>query len=396
MRRFPRGGLAAAALCTGALLLSSCGSPASTAAGGPEDGPIKVGVVYSASGPLATYGKQYYEGFEAGLDYATDGTMEIDGRPVEVTEMDDAGDPATAVSAARELIGDGHTILAGSTSSGVAVQVAPVAKQNEVLFVSGAAATDAITGMNDYTFRSGRQTHQDIRTAATFMEDPRGADVTVFAQQNAFGQDNVDAVTAVLEEQGAKVDSILAPPDSTDLTPFAQQAKQAEPDLLFVAWAGETASAMWKALDQQGVLDSTDVVTGLDIKASYPVFGKSTGKIDFLSHYFEGAADTEVSEAMRTRVEEAGGTVDLFTPDGFTAAQMVVRAAAAGDDVQKHISALEGWTFDGVKGELTVRAEDHALLQPMYQARLTGSGDTAEPELVATVPAEDVAPPVGG
>ncbi|KIH97966.1 amino acid ABC transporter substrate-binding protein [Streptomonospora alba] len=395
MHPFPRGGLAAAVLCTGALLATSCGSPGSTAAG-EEGGPVKVGVVYSSSGPLATYGEQYFQGFQAGLDYATDGTMEIDGRPVEVTEMDDAGDPATAVSAARELVGDGHTILAGSTSSGVAVQVAPVAKQNEVLFVSGAAATDAITGKNDYTFRSGRQTYQDILTAATFMDDPDGADVTVFAQQNAFGQDNVDAVTAVLEEKGADVESVLAPPDSTDLTPFAEQAKQADPDLLFVAWAGETASAMWKSLDQQGVLDSTDVVTGLDIKASYPVFGQSKDKIGFLSHYFDGAAGTGVAEEMRTRVEEAGGTVDLFTPDGFTAAQMVVRAASQGDGVQDRISALEDWTFDGVKGELTVRADDHALLQPMYQARLTGSGDDAEPELVETVPAEDVEPPVSG
>ncbi|GAA3744042.1 substrate-binding domain-containing protein [Salinactinospora qingdaonensis] len=384
-----------AALCTVTLVLSACGAPGAIPEEQGEDGPIKVGVVYSASGPLATYGKLYYEGFQAGLDYATDGTMELDGRPIEVTEMDDAGDPAKAVSAARELIGSGHTILAGSTSSGVAVQVAPVAAENEVLFVSGPAATDAITGVNDYTFRSGRQTYQDIRTAATFMADPDGADVTVFAQQSAFGQDNVDAVTAVLEEQGATVDSILAPPDSTDLIPFAEQAREADPDLLFVAWAGETASAMWQALGQRGVLESTKVVTGLDISASYPVFGEHKGDIEFLAHYFDGAADTEVAAAMRERVEQDGGTVDLFTPDGFTAAQMVVRAASAGDDTQERISALEGWTFDGVKGELTVRAEDHALLQPMYQARLTGSGEDAHPELVESVPADRIAPPVG-
>ncbi|WP_047870198.1 substrate-binding domain-containing protein [Nocardiopsis sp. RV163] len=382
-----------AASCAVVLAVTACGAPGE-AAGEGGDAPIRVGIVYSATGPLATYGEQYRQGFEAGLDHATGGTAEIDGRPIEVEYMDDAGDPTKAVTATRDLIGTGHDIIAGSTASGIAVQVAPLAEQNDILFISGPAATDAVTGVNDHTFRSGRQTYQDILTAGTFMDDPEGADVLVLAQQNAFGQDNVAAVTDVLGAEGAEVDSVLAPPDTTDLTPFAEQVSQAEPDLVFVAWAGETASAMWRALDQQGILDSTEVVTGLDIKPSYPVFGEAGGSISFLSHYFDGASGTELARTMKESVEEAGGTVDLFTPDGFTAAQMVVHAAGSGDGVQERIDALEGWTFDGVKGELTIRAEDHALLQPMYQVELVGEGEDAHPELVAEIPAADVEPAV--
>lgn len=382
-----------AASCAVVLAVTACGAPG-TAAGGGEDAPVRVGIVYSASGPLASYGEQYRQGFEAGLDHATGGTMEIDGRPVEVEYLDDAGDPTKAVTATRDLIGTGHDIIAGSTASGIAVQVAPLAEQNDILFISGSAATDAVTGVNDHTFRSGRQTYQDILTAGTFMDDPEGAEVVVLAQQNAFGQDNVTAVTEVLEAEGAGVDSVLAPPDTTDLTPFAEQVGQAGADLVFVAWAGETASAMWGALDQQGVLDETEVVTGLDIRPSYSVFGEAGDRISFLSHYFDGASDTEVARVMEEAVEAEGGTVDLFTPDGFTAAQMVVHAAGSGEDVQDRIDALEGWTFDGVKGELTIRAEDHALIQPMYQVELVGEGEDATPELVAEIPASDVEPEV--
>ena len=382
----------AAGVLAATITLAACGSPGD-AAGTDADGPIKVGIVYSATGPLATYGEQYWQGFEAGLEHATNGSREIEGRSIEVTYMDDAGEPDKAVSAARELIGDGHGILAGSTASGIAVQVAPLAEQNDILFISGAAATDAITGINDNTFRSGRQTYQDILAAAGFMDDPDGSDVVVFAQQNAFGQDNVDAVTEVLEAEGANVDSVLAPADTTDLTPFAEQVNQADPDLVFVAWAGETASAMWQALDQQGVLDSTEVVTGLDIKASYPIFGEAGDRISFLSHYFDGASGTEIAQIMKETVEAEGGEVDLFTPDGFTAAQMVVHAAA-GDETAERIDALSGWTFEGVKGELQIRAEDHALIQPMYQVELVGTGDEAHPELVAEIPAVDVEPAI--
>ncbi|MBX6342728.1 MAG: ABC transporter substrate-binding protein, partial [Thermomicrobiaceae bacterium] len=188
----------------------------------------------------------------------------------------------------------------------------------------------------------------------------------------------------------------LVPASANDFTPFAQQAKQAKPDLLFVAWAGTTAGAMWQALDQQGAFEVTKVVTGLDIRASYPVFGPVAEKIQFLSHYFYQAPDNDANAFLVAELKKQGKVPDLFHPDGFTAAQMVARAVeqADGDDVEAMIGALEGWSFDGVKGQYTVRKEDHAMLQPMFQAKLVKTGDAYEPELVTTLPPDKVAPPV--
>jgi branched-chain amino acid transport system substrate-binding protein len=369
--------------------LAGCGSPRN-AAGGDAGAPVRVGLVYAKSGPLASYGKQYLDGFTAGLDYATDGSGKVGGRAVEVTEVDDAGDPAKAVAGGKDLIGKGYRILAGSTASGVAVQMSSLAEQNKVLFVSGPAATDAVTGAGRYTFRSGRQTWQDIRTAAAAVGDVSGRKVVVFAQDSAFGQANLAAVKAVLGGAGATVEPLLVPASATDFTPFATKARDARPQLLFVAWAGATAQAMWTALDQQGVFAATTVVTGLDIAATWPAYGPVSSKISFLAHYFAGAAGTPVEKAMTERVTKAGGAVDLFTVDGFTAAQMIVHAARAGDDTAAMAKALDGWRFDGVKGPLTVRADDHALLQPMFQARLTGP----KPQLVRTLGPDAVAPPV--
>lgn len=391
--------LAALAACV--LLASGCakaGTAGTSAADGGAKGPSKVGLVYSKTGPLAAYGKQYLEGFKAGLSYATKGTGAVDGHKIEFEEQDDAGDPAKAVSAAKDLIGKGYKVLAGSTASGVALQVGPIAAQNKVLFISGPAAADKATGLNKYTFRSGRQSYQDIKTAASFVGDAKGKKVTVLAQDNAFGQANVAAVKAVLGGEGATVDQVLAPPSATDLTPFATQAKTAKPDLLFVAWAGDTASALWTALNQQDVFTDTKVVTGLDLAASYPLFGPAGEKISFLNHYFDGAAGTPVEKAMTEAVTAAGGKTDIFTPDGFTAAQMIVHAVesshGSADDTSALINALEGWSFDGVKGKTTVRAEDHALLQPMFQVRLTGSGAAAKPSVEKTLTPDEAAPPV--
>src|SRR3954453_11084165 len=94
--------LTLAVAAAGALALGACGSPNAAPAGGggdSEDGaPVQVGLVYSKSGPLATYGAQYLQGFEAGLDYATDGTGEVDGREIEVIEGEPPGDPPKAAA----------------------------------------------------------------------------------------------------------------------------------------------------------------------------------------------------------------------------------------------------------------------------------------------------------
>lgn len=359
--------------------------------------PVNVGLIYSKTGLLASYGAQYAEGFAAGLDYATHHTGMAGGHKIVVTERDDTGDAAKAVAAAKELIGQNYKILAGSTASGVALQMAPVAKENNILFISGPAAADAITGNNRNTFRSGRQTYQDVLTAGTIIgTNMRGKKVTVFAQDSAFGQANVNAVRAVLGGSGADVSAVLAPLSANDFAPFAQKIKDAKPDLLFPAWAGATAPAMWKALDDSGVFATTRVVSGLDQRASYETMGSAATKISFLSHYFYRAPKSKANDALVAALKKQNKVPDLFDPDGFVAAEMVVRAVekADGDDVGKMIAGLENWTFEAPKGMQTIRAADHAMLQPMFVAKLEGSGSNIEPHLVRTIPMQAVSPPV--
>ena len=388
MKKLP----AVAAVLLVLAVLPGCASKAKKAQS--SDAPVKVAVIYSKTGLLSAYGQEYLQGFNAGLDYATKGTSTVAGHKLDIAFVDDTGNPSTAVAAAKQYIGQGYRIIAGTTDSGIASQLAPLAEQNKVLYIDGPAASDKITGSNKYTFRSGRQSYQDVATAGTFVGDPKGKKVLVFAQDTTFGQGNAAAVKQILGGKGAVVSNLLVPASTTDFTPFAQQAAQAKADLVFVAWAGATTASMWQALDQQKVLSSTTVVTGLANSASYGAYGPASAKINFLSHYFPGATDNAVNTAMKAAISKAGGTPDLFSPDGFVAAQMVVDAVekANGDDVAAMIAGLEGWTFDAPKGSQTIRPGDHAMLQPMFRAKLTGSASSWTPQLVATVAAGDTAP----
>ena len=352
-----------------------------------------IGFIYPRTGILGAYGAEELEGFKYGLQYATNGTGKVNGKTLNITYQDDQGVAATGVTEAKNLIGQGVKILMGTGSSGVAVQIAPLAAQNQVLYISGPAAADAITGINKYTFRAGRQTIQDVLDAKSFLGKTTGKKVVVFDQDSVFGHGNYAAVKAFFT--GHNVSEISVPLTATDFTPFAQQAKNANPDLLFVAWAGTTGGAMFKTLDQQGVYAGTQVVTGLAERATWAAFGAEATKIHFLSHYVFTAPKNKVNNWLVQQMRKRGQTPDLFTPDGFVEAQMLVHALKKGDyNVDKMIGALEGWKFLAPKGFQAIRPQDHAMLQPMFRVALVNKNGHLVANVLGTASPYDTAPPI--
>src|ERR671934_437062 len=361
--------------------------------------PVKVGIIYSRTGALSGFGAEYIQGFRLGLKYLTHGTNTVNGHRLQITYVDDATDAAKAVAAGKDLIGQGYKILAGSVSSGVALQMGPLAAQNKVLFIAGPSASDAITGLNRYTFRSGRQSYQDVLDAANFIPKAQvGKKVVVFAEDTAFGPWNVAAVRAVFGGRGHTVSSILVPFNAPDLTPFAQRLKNAGADLVFVAWAGPNALQMWQSLQQQGVPKATKIVTGLADRVTYATLGPVLGGVNLLSHYVANGPSkkNKVNKWLVKQMAKSKQVPDLFTPDGFVAAQMIVRAIqkANGDDVDKMISALEGWQFLAPKGKQRIRPQDHAMIQPMFQVQLVRKKGQWTPKVIKTVSPGNVQPPV--
>jgi branched-chain amino acid transport system substrate-binding protein len=381
----------------GAALFMLLGGTATVAARshGSAANSYNVGVVYSRTGLLSAYGGEFIQGLKYGLQYATNGTNKVNGKAINLTLVDDKTDAATAVSATKDLIGQGYKIITGTASSGIALQLAPLAAQNHILYISGPAASDAVTGVNKYTFRAGRQTLQDVYTANSFLEG-NGKKVVVFDQDSVFGHGNYAAVKAVLGGKGQTVTEISVPLTATDITPFATQAKNANPDLIFVAWAGTTAGAMWKALDQQNVFTGTKVVTGLPERATWATFGDQATKIQFLSHYVSTAPKNKVNDWLVAKMRKRSQVPDIFTPDGFVAGQMIVHAlqTAKGDDPDKLVAALEGYKFLAPKGIQAIRPQDHAMLQPMFRVKLVSKNGHLVAQILGTATTFATAPPV--
>ena len=394
--RWTRGALFLGVIALAAAALAGTAGAKVDARGTAAASTVNVAFIYSKTGGLAAFGQEEFDGFQAGLDY-TKG--KCGGFTINPTYIDDATSPATAIDAFKNEVGQGVKIIAGTDSSGIPLQLAPLAAQNNVLYISSAAASDLITGANRNTFRSGRQTLQDVLDAANiFPPKSTGKKIEVFAEDTAFGAGNVTAVQQIFGSKGHSVSKILSPFGVADLTPYAQQLKNSGADAAFVAWANTTnAAAMWQSLQQQGISKQMTIVTGLANRASYDAIGPLVQGVTLLSHYVYQAPHNAVNRYLvKWMAKNRHSVPDLFTPDGFVAAQMICRALQkGGTDTSKQISALEGWQFLAPKGKQRIRPQDHAMLQPMFQVHLVpGAGGHFVVKVLKTITAGNVQPPL--
>jgi len=351
---------------------------------------IKIGVITSTSGPLSSYGLAYNEGLTWGLNYYTGGKMAINGKKLVVTSKDDAADPASATASFKEMVGNGTKVIVGTASSGVALTLAPLAAQNKVLYISGPAKNDAVTSSaNKYVFRSGNSSSQDLAPIAG-IKPVSGKKFVLFVEDNAFGAGNIAAAKALLEPKGAKFEEIKVPTSTSDFTPFAKKAADAKGSYIFIAWSNAlTAGAMLTSLKVQGAYATQRPITGLAGAAQYNVYGtlfEGTNAI-LTNSYFAGASNSGAASDLATWYATNKKTQDLFTSTGADAAKMIVMALTANpnQDVDQMIRQLEGKSWVGVKGLMTISASSHLLIQPMFLVSLNKSGSAYVPKLLKTI-----------
>ena len=352
--------------------------------------PLVIGELTDNSGGLAIYGPLFERGFEVGLDYVTNGTRTIAGRPVQIVLKDTASNTEKGATLAREAIEkDGAEILLGVPSSPVALAVGGIAAPNKKVYIAGPAAADAITGanFNKYVFRCGRQNIQDALTMGAALTK-LGDNFIQISQDNAFGQGSAAGFYKVVKDAGGKfpingtdkgVGTIFAPPDTTDFTPYINQILDSKADALIVTWSGAGFVPMFQQMTQMGVFKQMDVATGMgDNQTLAKGYADAVNSVG-VSVYHYSLFDTPANKYLTDEhIKRFKVPPDLWAEAGFNCAVMVKQAleATKGDtDGDKLVAALEGMKFEGPKGSYEVRASDHALLQPMTLVKLKNTTD---------------------
>lgn len=384
-----------------------------------QDGePLVIGLLVDQSGPLTIYGYELEYGFKLGLLYAAGvnpadhnnnmdealAAASIGGRPVEVIVRDNGSNADTAASQARELIEqEGAEILVGAPSSGVMTGVQQVALDSDVVLFAAPAASPAITGanFNVNTFRVCRNTFQDFLAFAPYATAELGSNFVILAIDNDFGRASAGAA-GVLASAGITFVSepIYAPLETTDFTPYLQQVLDSGADAVLPIWAGDGSVTLFQQIAELGVQDQMAVVAAFNSNDIVAVSDPSTiGNISWIVYHYS-FPDNDINTFMVDGYRAVYNDVpDLFSECSFATAQALAQAvtATSGDTLPSAmIPVLEGMTFEGPKGTYAIRPSDHQALVPMYIARLANldNADQQFYELLATVPANQIIPPV--
>jgi branched-chain amino acid transport system substrate-binding protein len=366
---------------------------------------FKIALIAGKTGPLEAYAKQTETGFMMGLEYLTGGSMAIEGRKIKVIVKDDQNKPDIGKAALAEAYGDDKVDLAvGTTNSGVALAMLPVAEEYKKVLIVEPAVADAITGekWNRYIFRTGRSSTQDaVAAAATYQGE---VSIATLAQDYAFGRDGIQAYRDALGKINPKAKIVheeYVPQATTDFTAPAQRLFDALKDkpgrkVIVIIWAGP--HPMTKIADLKPERFGIELAPGgniLPVMKGWKQFGGVEGSI----YYYYNFPKNKLNDWLVAEHQKRfNSPPDFFTAGGFAAASAALNALrkAKSGDAEKLIAAMEGMEFDTPKGRMTFRKEDHQAMQSMYHFRIkkAQAGEWDLLELVREIPPAELPIPV--
>lgn len=372
-----------------------------------QDGPAKIALIHGLSGsPLEAYSKQTHTGFEMGLEYATNGTMEIKGRKIEIVKKDTQFKPDIARALLAEAYEDEDVILAvGDTSSGVAMALLPIAEEHEKILVVEPAVADGLTGpdSNRYVFKTSRNSSMDMQAQALALQPDANLYVATLAQDYAFGRDGIAAFKAALDGTGANiVAEEYVPQQTTDFTATIERLFGALKDqpgrkVIVIYVAGIDALTPLTSADpgRYGI----ELSTGGNILPALAAYKKMPGMEGAIYYYYESPKNPVNDWLVAEHQKRFNSPPDFFTAGGMAAALAIAKALDTAEDwdTETLISTMEGMSWETPKGTMTFRPEDHQAMQSMYHFKIKVDDAVAWaiPELVREIKPEEMKIPIG-
>lgn len=373
-----------------------------------QEDPIKIALVHGLSGSaLEAFSKQTHTGFEMGIEYATDGSMEVNGRPIELIIKDTQFKPDVARAVLAEAYGDDEVLLAvGATSSGVTQAMLPIAEEYERLLLVEPAVADSLTGedSNRWVFKTSRNSSMDMQAQALALQPDEDLYVATLAEDYAFGRDGIEAFKNALEGTGATVvTEEYVPQGTADFTAAGERMFNALKDkdgrkviLIYIAGGGDAPGKI-QAMDPDRF--GIEISMGGHILPVLPTYKRFPGMEGAVYYYYEGF-ENEINEWLVTEhMERFDSPPDFFTAGGMSAALAVVKALRESPSLETEdlIETMEGMSWDTPKGEMTFRPEDHQALQSMLHFKIKVEDDVewAIPEKVRIITPDEMDIPIG-
>lgn len=349
------------------LLVSACTSGKEVNSG--TDGTIKIGAVFSMTGPNSPLGvpeKQAVEMQVKKLNQAGG----VNGKPIELIIEDDKSDNTEAVKAIRKLHKtDGVVAVLGSSGSGPSLGMVEYASRENLPMISMAAA-DQITN----PVRSGiyKTPHTDIHGSKRiyqFLKEKGWSKVGILYDSNTYGSGWGKQLKAfapeyglnlVIEEKYGTKDSSM----STQLT----KIKSSGAEVVIIAGTNPAPSTVVKEVKQLGLTIPIVSSHGSANEKFLELAGEAAEGIYMVAGKLlipdQLKADDPQTVVINEFVSNYKDAYHVF-PDGFAGysydgLNMIVEALKSVDgDVSKLGEAIEKVQYTGVTGEFRFNQNDH-------------------------------------
>jgi branched-chain amino acid transport system substrate-binding protein len=355
-------------LLAGAVALAVAGTAAAQT--------VRVGLINTYSGPMASNGDQIEKAVNL---FMKSGQCKLPpGVKLEIIKRDDTGiNPETAKRLAQELIvREKVDLLTGVVWTPNALAIAPLATEAKKPFVIMNAGTAMITTLSPYIARTSFTLWQSSYPLGKWASNKFK---TAYVAVSDFGpgHDAQEAFTKSFTEGGGKViGTVRMPPPTSDFAPFLQRVKDAKPDALFVfVPAGKSATALIKGfgdlgLGQAGIklIGPGDIVTDEEL----PNMGDVPIGVVSMFHY-SAAGDRPSNKAFVAAYQKEYGPkawpnfISVGAWDGMQAICDVVAQQGGKVDPEKTMLLLRGWkNANSPRGPIEIDPRTRDIVQNEY------------------------------
>ena len=341
---------------------------------------VKVGIINTYSGPLASGGDQIERGIRLYMKLHEKDLPP--GVTIELIRRDDTGpSPEIAKRLAQELITrDKVQMLAGFYWTPNALAVAPLATEAKVPMIIMNASTAFITTKSPYIVRVSFSVWQGAYPLGIWAAKNGLKSVYTLVSDYGPGIDNEMAFTkGLLSAGGTIVAAVRMPVTTPDFVAYLQRAKDVKPDAVFafVPDSKEAASLM-KSFDAIGLRSDGVKLLGsgsLTPDNELPAMGDAAIGTITMQQYSAAATRPANLAFVADYHAEFGATEEpsfyaLDAYDGMAAIFHVVIARNGDIDPDKTMELLKTWKYDSPRGPIMIDPETRDIIQNEYLRRV--------------------------
>jgi branched-chain amino acid transport system substrate-binding protein len=243
-------------LLVGVSLLSLSGAPDSVAASRSQ--PVKIGAIFSVTGPAAFLGAPEAKTVKMFVD-KVNAAGGINGQKIELVLKDSGGSPEKAVSFAKQLIQEDKVLaIIGPSTSGETMQIKNLCEENKMILVSCAAAEVIVNPVAKYVFKTPQKDSQAVTWIYQTMKEQGITKIAVLSGNDGFGMAGKKQLEDLAKAEGI---TILAnevyDKQATDLTDILTKVK---------GTPGVQAVVNWSIVPAQSILAKNMKQLGMTVQ----------------------------------------------------------------------------------------------------------------------------------